>query len=100
MLSSVRERTRIHKDLAGNLCVSRLELCFQVISVHLISRTLDNDDPSFRVPFGMVDVAPKEVVLDIEVLGSCGDPLIGCKQIRALVVLIKEAMHFNRLSAW
>ena len=48
----------------------------------------------------MVDVAPKEMVFDIEVLGSCSDPLVGSKQISALVVLIKEAMHFDRLSAW
>lgn len=35
----------------------------------------------------LVNVAPKEVILYIKVLGSGGYSLVGCKQVSALIVL-------------
>ena len=41
----------------------------QIISIHQFSGALVDDNPSIGIPLLMIDIGPKEVILDTKVLG-------------------------------
>ena len=41
----------------------------QIISIHQFSGALVDDNPSIGIPLLMIDIGPKEVIFDTNVLG-------------------------------
>ena len=69
----------------------------EIVCIHEISGTLDTDKPSIWVILSMIDIAPKEVIFCVEILGSGGESLVRGEKISTLVVFKDSTVDFDGL---
>ena len=68
----------------------------QIICIHQICRTLENQNPSIRILDWIIHMLSEEVILNIEILGSWRDSLICGKQVSTLVVFKDGTVDLRR----
>ena len=67
----------------------------QIVSVHQVSVALLNKQPSFGILLLVVNMLPKEMTLDVEILRTIGMLLLRCQSECAAVVLESLADDLN-----